>query len=72
MPVLTITEASIYLNTSPESIYRLLRLRRISRKSVGPTRVDTNEVGKLLVKRTAPDTPSNNLSSARRGWRDDG
>lgn len=72
MPRLTVTEASIFLHCSPEAIYRLLRLKRIQRLSINPTKVDTNEVERLLARSQTVSKGSDTLRSARSGWRDDG
>lgn len=71
MAVLIVTEAAVHLQCSPEAIYRLLRLKKLQSKSVNPTKVDTNEVERLLVSRNKTISQgSDQLRTARGGWRE--
>jgi len=71
MPHLIVSEAAVFLRCSPEAIYRQLRLKRIRRLTINPTKVDTNEVERLLARNKTISPGSDTLRSARSGWRDD-
>jgi hypothetical protein len=71
MPRLIVSEAAIFLKCSPETIYRHLRLKKIQRLSINPTKVDTNEVERLLARSQTISKGSDTLRTARSGWRDD-